>query len=209
MPAINIKKVQNIINQIKQDEQQIQQYESKWHRIKNFLNNNIGSDIGDISISGSKFKGTSTKRSDLDIIFYAKKTHNKNELLKIIHEKALENFQGVAEVKQSENAVQINFFKPKCDFDVVYLTKKQFNKEKQNIKNFKKASQYQKDAIVLVKYVIDKEYDNLIPGYRIEKWCIKSNCKSLESCINNLIHMCSTKLLKQNEMLGKFQNYIV
>ena len=209
MPVINIKKVENIITQIRQNEQQIQQYESKWHKIENFLNSNIGEDIADISTSGSKFKGTSTKRSDLDIIFYTKKPQKKEEFLSKIHEKALENFNDVAEFEISENAVRIKFIKPKCDFDIVYLNKKEFKKEKQDIKNFKKAAQYQKDAIILIKYVIDKEYDNLIPGYRIEKWCIKSNCKSLESCINNLIHLSSSKLLKQNKMLGKFQNYII
>ncbi len=209
MPVINIKKVENIITQIRQNEQQIQQYESKWHKIENFLNSNIGMDIVDISISGSKFKGTSTKRSDLDIIFYTKKTQNKKELLSKIHEKAYENYKDIADFEISENAVHIKFIKPKCDFDIVYLTKKQFTKEKQNIKNFKKSAQFQKDAIILIKYVIDKEYDNLIPGYRIEKWCIKSNCKNLKSCINNLIYLCSSKLLKQNKMLGKFENYLI
>ncbi|KKK60145.1 hypothetical protein LCGC14_3027290 [marine sediment metagenome] len=140
------------LNQINTNPQMKEKYFSKWHTIENFLHSNVGLTIAAISPQGSLPKGTATRKSDLDVIFCTSPNKNKKTTLNLILQKAKSAFGKVAKNKLSKKAVHIDFAKPKCNIDVVYLTKAEFKKTSKDMKSIKKISQLQKKSIILSKY---------------------------------------------------------
>lgn len=208
MVDINNDKLRRILNNINQDKQMKDQYESKWDRIVNFLHNNIGYKIGKVAKAGSGAKHTTYRKSDLDVIFCTSPIQNKKEVLDTIEDKANSNFSQVAEVKKSSNAVHINFLSPKCDIDVVYLTQKQFNKEHEAIKNVGRLPKFKLDAIKLVKYAIDNTVGKKIKSYEIELSIINSNCTSLVGCVNYSVHHFTGRVQKLGYSIDDVLNYL-
>lgn len=197
-----------ILKQVNQNPQLKELNESKWHKIIHFLHNSTGYSIAKVAKAGSKAKHTDTLKSDLDVIFCTPKDYSHSTILTKLEKTAVSNFSGAAEVKKGENAIHINFNKPGINIDLVYLHNSEFNKEFEEMKEFGKLPQYKLDAIKLVKYSIYKAVKDLIKGYQIEVECANSNCGSLVSCVNYLIHQFKGILIKNGFKINDVLKYL-
>ena len=200
--------LRKILKQVNQNPQLKELNESKWHKSIHFLHNNSGYSIAKVAKAGSIAKHTDTLKSDLDVIFCTPKDYNYSTVLTNLEKTVKSNFSKVAEVKKGDNAVHINFNKPRINIDLVYLHNSEFNKEYEEMKEFGKLHQYKRDAIKLVKYSIYKAAKDFIKGYQIEVECANSNCRSLVTCVNYLIHHFKGILIKNGFKIDDILKYL-
>lgn len=200
--------LRKILKQINQNPQLKELNESKWHKINHFLRNSTGYSIAKVAKAGSKAKHTDTLKSDLDVIFCTPKDYDYSTVLTKLEKTAVSNFPEAAEVKKGDNAIHINFNKPRINIDLVYLHNSEFDKEYKEMKEFGKLSQYKPDAIKLVKYSIYKAVKDLIKGYQIEVECANSNCGSLVTCVNYAIHHFKGILIKNGFKINDVLKYL-
>ena len=198
----NIKKLENkklkgILKKINTDPQTQAFYDSKLNRVMNFLQKTAGFKIAAIKEGGSRGKQTDTRKSDLDIIFCTGKDQNQKIIRNDLFERAKKAFKKNTNVNKSNKAVHIDFLKPKCNIDVVYLTNQQFNQEKKKIAQIKKLRPLHKNAIKLAKYALDKAKQKSIESYEVELACLTFNYNDLSECVYHLINYFSGRL-KQN-----------
>ena len=144
----------------------------------------------------------------MDVIFCTPKDYSYSTVLTNLEKTAKSNFSKAAEVKKGGSAVHINFNKPRINIDLVYLHNSEFNKEYKEMKEFGKLPQYKLDAIKLVKYSIYKAVKDLIKGYQIEVECANSNCGSLVTCVNYLIHHFKGILIKNGFKIDDILKYL-
>ena len=97
----------------------------------------------------------------------------------------------------SNKAIHIDFFKPKCNIDAVYMTKQEFQQEKKKIAEIKKLRPLHKNAIKLAKYALGKAKQKNIAGYEVELACLTFNFNNLSDCVYHLINYFSGRI-KQN-----------
>ena len=184
-------------------------YSSKWHRIVKFLHGNIGLKIAGVSPKGSQAKGTSTRKSDLDVIFCTSLDRNKKSILNLILQKARNAFGKVVNVNRGKKAVHIDFIKPKCEIDVVYLTKNEFNSACKNIKTIRRISQLQKNSIILAKYAFDKAKVKEVEGHQIEKACLHFNYDTLADYTCHNIKHFTDKIARKGLKLDSVLRYLI
>ena len=197
-----------ILKQVNQNPQLKELNESKWHKIIHFLHNSSGYSIAKVAKAGSKAKHTDTLKSDLDVIFCTSPDYGYSTVLAKLEKTALSNFSEAAEIIKGENAIHINFNKPRINLDLVYLHNTEFTKEYEEMKEFGKLPQYKLDAIKLVKFSMFKAVKDLIKGYEIEVECANSNCGSLETCVNYLIHHFKGILTKNGFKIDDVLKYL-
>ena len=198
----NIKKLENkklkgILKKINTDPQTQALYDSKLNRVMNFLQKTAGFKIAAIKEGGSRGKRTDTRKSDLDIIFCTGKDQDQKIIRNDLVVRAKKAFKKNTNVNKSNKAVHIDFLKPKCNIDVVYLTNQQFNQEKKKIAQIKKLRPLHKNAIKLAKYALDKAKQKNIESYEVELACLTFNYNDLSECVYHLINYFSGRL-KQN-----------
>lgn len=191
------KKLKIILKKINTDPQTQAIYDSKLNRVMNFLRKTTGFKIAAIKEGGSRGKQTATRKSDVDIIFCTGKDQNKNTIRKDLLERARKGFKNNTKVNMSNKAIHIDFLKPKCNVDVVYLTNQEFKQEKKKIVQIKKLRPLHKNAIKLAKYALDKANRKNIASYEIELACLTFNYNTLSDCAYHLINFFSGRL-KQN-----------
>ena len=191
------KKLKKILKKINNDPQTRNIYNSKLNRVMNFLQKTTGFKIAAIKEGGSQAKQTNIRKSDLDIIFCTNKNKNKTVIQNDLLERVKKGFKQIAKVNMSTKAIHIDFFKPKCNIDVVYLTKQEFQQEKKKIAQIKKLRPLHKNAIKLAKYALDKAKQKNIAGYEVELACLTFNYNILSECVYHLINYFSGRI-KQN-----------
>jgi len=206
---INDPRLMQILNKTEMNNNLKQLYSSKWHKVANFLYNNIGLKIAKIGLLGSIGKGTAYKDSDLDIGFCTSPDNDNDKILDLIKEKAEDCFGNIANVSKGKKAIQIGFLNPECYIDVVYLTQKQFVQEYKEVKNYKQNSVNQQDSIKIVKYAFDTFLRGVIRGDEIEKACITLNCTQLNSCIQGIVHYFSGRLEENGYTVDRFLRRIL
>lgn len=199
----NIKKLENkklrgILKKINTDPQTQAFYDSKLNRVMNFLRKTTGFKIAAIKEGGSRGKQTATRKSDVDIIFCTGKDQNKNTIRKDLLERAAKGFEKNTKVNMSNKAVHIDFLKPRCNVDIVYLTNQEFKQEKKKIAQIKKLRPLYKNAIKLAKYALDKAKQKNIASYEVELACLTFNYNTLSESVYHLITYFSGRL-KQNK----------
>ena len=162
MLELQKKKLNQLLQEMNQNVQLKEQYNSKWYRIIHFLHNNTGYKIAKVAKAGSWAKQTDYHKSDLDIIFCTSPEDTLKKVLNTIKEKAKVNIKNVAEITKSKRVVHVNFKHPKLEIDIVYLTTQEFNKEHNEIKDFGKLPEFKKNTIKLSKYAFDKTIGDAI-----------------------------------------------
>ncbi len=177
------KKLKEILKKINTDPQTRDIYDSKLNRVMNFLRKTTGFKIAAIKEGGSQGKQANIRKSDLDIIFCTSKNKNKLDIRKDLLERVKKGFKQVAKVNMSNKAIHIDFFKPKCNIDVVYLTKQEFQQEKKKIAEIKKLRLLHKNAIKLAKYSLGNAKQKNIAGYEVELACLTFNFNNLSDCV--------------------------
>lgn len=187
MVKLTKQRLREILKKINTDPQTNQQYYSKLNSLLNFLNNNTGIKNAGVKESGSRAKNTGIRTSDIDVIFCTSGDQEHQVVRKHILEKAKIAFGQVANVEKGNKAIHVDFIFPKCNFDLVYVTKKKFQEEIKKIRVIKKLLPIRKDAIKLVKYAFDKANIKDIHGYEVELACIHVKSKSLVDCVEKLI----------------------
>jgi len=186
---LNDKRLKEILDKINLNPKLKQIYDSKWHKIVNFLYCNTGLKIAKIAKSGSYPKQTAYRKSDLDVIFGISRDNYLRDIQELIRDKAYDNFGKVANVNIGDKAVHVDFIKPSCKVDIVYLSQKEFDNEYEEIKNIKSIKQIQRDSIKLTKYALDKAGIKKVKGYQVEKACIQFDYDSLsEYTLHNIKH---------------------
>lgn len=200
--------LRKILKKINQNPQIRELNESKWHRIIHFLHNNTGCSIAKVAKAGSFAKHTETSKSDLDVIFCTSKDYDYTKVFSKLEKTAKSNFSKAAKINKGDSAVHIDFTNPKICIDLVYLHQSQFNKEYEEMKDFGKLPQYKRDAIKLVKYSMYKLHNDLIKGYQIEIKCANSNCGSLVTCVNFLVHHFKGILVKNGFKIDDVLKYL-
>ena len=186
---MNDKRLKEILDKIDLNRQLKQIYDSKWHKIVNFLYNNTGLKIAKIAKSGSYPKHTEYRDSDLDVIFCTSPDYYLRYIQELIRDKAYDIFGRIANINIGNKAVHVDFINPNCDVDIVYLSQTQFDKECLEIKNIKSIEQLQRDSIKLAKYALDKAGIKKVKGYQVEKACIQFDYDSLsEYTLHNIKH---------------------
>lgn len=208
MVELREKKLKQILQEINQNTQLKDQYDSKWHSIINFLHNNTGLKIAKVAKAGSKAKQTDYHKGDLDIIFSTSPQIKIIDALIVIEEKAKESFKNVADIKKSKRAVQLNYKNSKLEIDIVYLNLQEFSKEHKETKDFGKLPEYTRSAIKLSKYAFDKVLGDKIKGYEIEIIGANSTCKTLISCINAIANHFTGKIQKYNKKVIDVLKYL-
>lgn len=209
----NIKKLENkklkgILKKINTDPQTQAFYDSKLNRVMNFLQKTAGFKIAAIKEGGSRGKQTDTRKSDLDIIFCTGKDQNQKIIRNDLFERAKKAFKKNTNVNKSNKAVHIDFLKPKCNIDVVYLTNQQFNQEKKKIAQIKKLRPLHKNAIKLAKYALDKAKQNNIESYEVELACLTFNYNNLSECVYHLINYFSGRLKQNRSNVGNVLKFL-
>ncbi len=143
-------------------------YDLKLNRVINFLGKTTGFKIAAIKEGGSRGKGTDIRKSDVDIVFCTGKNQNKKIIRKNLLERAKKGFKKNTKVHKGDKAVHIDFLKPKCNVDIVYLTNQEFKQEKKKIAQIKKLRPLHKNATKLAKYALDKAKQKNIANYEVE-----------------------------------------
>ena len=174
----------------------------------NFLRKTTGFKIAAIKEGGSRGKQTAARKSDLDIIFCTGKDQNKSNVRKNLLERVKKGFKQVAKVNMSTKAVHIDFFKPKCNIDVVYLTNLEFRQEKKKIAQIKKLRPLHKNAIQLTKYALDKAKQKTIAGYEVELACLTFNYNNLSECVYHLVNFFSGRIKQNRSTVDKVLRFL-
>ena len=208
MLKLDNKKLKAILKKINTDPQTKDIYNSKLNRVMNFLRKTTGFKIAAIKEGGSQGKQTNTRKSDLDIIFCTSKNKNKTDIRKDLLERIKKGFKQVAKVNMSTKAIHIDFIKPKCNIDVVYLTNQEFKQEKEKIAEIKKLRPLHKNAIKLAKYALDKAKQKNIAGYEVELACLTFNYNSLSECVYHLINYFSGRIKKNVSTVDKVLRFL-
>ena len=201
---INDPRLKRILRKIETNSASNDIYSSKWHKVVNFLYHNSGLKMAKIAQAGSYAKGTANYKSDLDVIFCTSPDKRKEDVLNQIFNKASNSFGKIASVQKGKKAVHINYIKPKCNLDVVYLLQKQFDNEYKAIKDFKQISTHQQDAIKIVKYAFDRLLGDIIKGYEVEKACIMLNCNQLNTCVSMIVNYFKGRLCDNEYTVDSF-----
>lgn len=208
VPKLDNKRLNEILKNINTDPQTRDIYDSKLNRVMNFLRKTTGFKIAAIKEGGSRGKQTATRKSDLDIIFCTGKDQNKSNVRKDLLERVKKGFKQVAKVNMSTKAIHIDFFKPKCNIDVVYLTNQEFQQEKKKIAQIKKLRPLHKKAIQLAKYALDKAKQKNIAGYEVELACLTFKYKSLHECVYHLINYFSGRIKQNGYSIDKVLRFL-
>jgi len=202
------KKLKEILKKINTDAQTQDIYNSKLNRVINFLHYNTGFKLAAVKEGGSRGKRTDIRKSDLDIIYCKSKDQDKNFARKDLLKKAKTSFKQVAKVHMGNKAVHIDFFKPKCNIDVVYLSNKEFQQESKKIKTIKKLRPLYKNAIKLAKYALNGAKINNIAGYEVELACLNSNENSLSECVYHIINYFSGRINQKGSSVNKVLRFL-
>jgi len=104
-----------------------------------------------------------------------------------LEEKLIPIFGKIADIKIGAHAVHIDFRNPEVNLDLVYITQREFDTEFEEIKEFSRVAQVQKDSIKLAKYAFDKAEISKIKGYQIEKACLQFNHTKLKDLTFRII----------------------
>ena len=208
MNVLTAKKIKDILNKINADSKTRELYSSKLSRMINFLRNNTSFKTAAVKEGGSRGKQTETIKSDMDIIFCTSKDQNKNTIKNELLEKAKIGFNKVAKVHSGSEAVHVDFIKPKCNIDLVYLTNQQFQQESKKIKKIAKMRPLHKNAIKLAKFALNKAKIDDIKGYEIELACLHLNDNNLSDCVFNLINYFSGRIKKKGTSVDKVLKFI-
>lgn len=202
------KKLKGLLKKINTDPHTQAIYDSKLNRVMNFLQKTAGFKIAAIKEGGSRGKQTDTRKSDLDIIFCTGKDQNQKIIRIDLLERAKKAFNKNTKVNKSNKAVYIDFLKPKCNIDVVYLTNQQFNQEKKKIAQIKKLRPLHKNAIKLAKYTLDKAKQKNIESYEVELACLTFNYSDLSECVYHLINYFSGRLKQNRSSVGNVLKFL-
>ena len=202
------KKLKEILKKINTDPQTRDIYDSKLNRVMNFLRKTTGFKIAAVKEGGSQGKQTATRKSDLDIIFCTGKDQNKSNIRKDLLERVKKGFNNAAKVNMSNKAIHIDFTKPKCNVDVVYLTNKEFKQEKNKIAQIKKLRPMHKNAMKLAKYALDKAKQKNIASYEVELACLTFNYNTLPECVYHLIDYFSGRIKQNGSSVDKVLRFL-
>ena len=202
------KKLNEILKKINSNPQTQALYNSKLNRVMNFLRKTTGFKIAAVKEGGSRGKQTATRKSDLDIPFCTGKDQNKISIRSDLLERFKKGFNSVAKVNMSTKAVHIDFIKPKCNIDVVYLTNNEFKQEKNKIAQIKKLRPLHKNAIKLAKYALDKAKQKNIASYEVELACLTFNYNTLPECVYHLINYFSGRIKQNGSSVSKVLRFL-
>lgn len=194
MVDITNKRLKIVLNLIDQDLNTKRLYDSKWHKIVNFLYSNTGFDIARIVKGGSLGKQTYFYQSDLDVGFSTPEDYNLYEMLSFLKLKADQMFGENAYIRQSSHAVQFEFNDTGCKVDLVYLTNDEFDWEYQEIKQLKTTLHVQQNAIKIAKFALYRFLGEDIHGYEVERACLTLDRKGLKDCVLSIIHYFNNRL---------------
>lgn len=209
MIVLTTKKLREILKKVNTDSKTRDIYSSKLNRIINFLRKNTGFKTAAVKEGGSRGKQTDTIKSDMDIIFCTSRDQNKNTIKIELLEKAKISFNKNAKVHSGSKAVHVDFIKPRCNIDLVYVTNQQFQQENKKIKKIAKMRPLHKNAIKLTKYALNKAKIDDIKGYEVELACIHLNDNNLPDCVFNLINYFSGRIKKKGSSLDKVLKFLV
>ena len=174
----------------------------------NFLRSNTGFKTAAVKEGGSGGKQTNTKLSDIDIIFCTSKDQNKTTVKKDLLEKAKKAFNRVAKVHSGKKAVHIDFSKPKCDIDLVYVTNQEFKQESKKIKQIARMRPLHKNSIKLTKYALNQAKITDVKGYEVELACLNLNDNNLADCVFNLINYFSGRIKKKGSSVKTVMKHL-
>ncbi len=203
------RKLKEILKKINTDPQTQMIYDSKLDRVMNFLQKTTGFKIAAIKEGGSRGKGTEIRKSDIDIIFCTGKEKNKNTVRNDLLMRAKKGFVNNVKVNKSGKAIHIDFLKPKCNVDVVYLTNQEFKREKKKITKIKNLRPLHKNAIKLAKYALDKSNQKSISGHEVELACLTFNYNTLSECVYHLINYFSGRIKQNKSGVDKVLKFLI
>ncbi|KKN06928.1 hypothetical protein LCGC14_1072290 [marine sediment metagenome] len=202
-------KLKDILRKINTDSQTQAIYDSRLNRIMNFLGKTTGFKITAIKESGSRGKQTDVRKSDVDIIFCTGRNQDKNIILKNLLMRAKKGFKKNTKVHKTNKAVHIDFLKPKCNIDIVYLTNQEFKQEKMKIAQIKKFRPLHKNAIKLVKYALSRAKQKNIASHEVELACLTFNYNSLADCVYHLVTYFSGRLKQNRSSVDRVLNFLL
>ena len=209
MIVLSTKKLREILKKVNTDSKTRDIYSSKLNWIINFLRKNTGFKTAAVKEGGSRGKQTDTNKSDMDIIFCTSKDQNKNTIKKELLEKAIISFNIIAKVHSGNKSIHVDFIKPRCNIDLVYVTNQQFQQESKKIKKIAKMLPLHKTAIKLAKYALNQAKIDDIKGYEVELACLHLNDNNLPDCVFNLINYFSGRIKKKGSSLEKVLKFLV
>ena len=208
MIELKDKKLKEILKRINTDTKTREIYASKLNRVLNFLRNNTGFKMAGVKEGGSLAKQTDTRKSDLDIIFCTSKDQNHKIFRNDLLNKGKAAFKNGAKVYLGKKAVHIDFFKPRCNVDLVYLSNKEFQQESKKIKKIRKLRPLHKNSIKLAKYAFDKAGINDVKGHEVELACLNFDYNTLSKCVYHLIKYFSGRIKKRGLNLDRVLKFL-
>jgi len=194
---LKYEKLKEHLRKINMDPNTRDRYNSKVNRMMNFLRKTSGFKIAGVKEGGSYGKGTEIRTSDVDMIY----TTNKDKDLQKMKQDLLERIQKQkpkgTHVDSGKKAVHVDYSNPRCNIDLVYKTKQQFQQEVKKITQIKKMPPRYKNAIKLAKHAIYKAKVSDVHGYEVELACIQLGGDDLVECVTKIINYFKGRIEKK------------
>jgi len=190
-------KLREHLRKINLDPNTRDQYNSKVNRMMNFLRKTSGFKIAGVKEGGSFGKGTEIRLSDLDMIYTTNKDKDSQKMKTDLLERIQKNKPKGTHVHSGKKAVHVDYSNPRCNIDLVYKTKQQFQQEVKKITQIKKIPPRYKNAIKLAKHAIYKAKVSDVHGYEVELACLQLGGDDLVECVTKIINYFKGRIEKK------------
>ena len=192
-----------ILESIEMDKQFKILFESKWRKMVKFLHNNTKFKPSAVAKAGSIGKHTEIQRSDLDVIFSIPSDDFRKKVYPLMVNELKSCFGKIAFIKQGDQAIHVDFYKPAVKIDLVLLFESLFMENYEAIQDIRQLNYTQLNAIKLVKYAIyQNDLEDEIPSYLIEQIGFDFAGYSLVDTINLIIQQLN---IDYNESINIFR----
>ena len=195
MIRLKHEKLREHLRKINLDPNTRDRYNSKVNRMMNFLRKTSGFKIAGVKEGGSYGKGTEIRVSDVDMIYTTNKDKDSQKMKKDLLERIQKHKPKGTHVDSGKKAVHVDYSNPRCNIDLVYKTKQQFQQEVKKITQIKKMPPRYKNAIKLAKHAIYKAKVSDVHGYEVELACLQLGGDDLVECVTKIINYFMQSLL--------------